>query len=358
MRHCLALLCVLCAAVVTAAPAAAHKTNLTRAEVVLDGETVVYRLTVSAHDLAVALGIETDLIAPVPRAAFEARRSALQDYLGARLAVAGDGQACAPGPPTVDYARLPDDIGLDVRFRCAAPPQELSLVYLLFFDLDAGHRALGRLVLPGAEEEFLFDRTITTLEVAVDQPAPQLSWFQRFLHILLLGVEHILIGVDHILFLLALLVGYARPWQIVKVVTAFTLAHSVTLGLAWFGVIQLPARLVEAAIALSIAYVALENVLGRGISRRWLIAGGFGLVHGLGFYAALRELDLGGSGVVTTLLAFNLGVEAGQLAIVGLVYGPLVWWLRQPWYAASARLASVVILAAAGWWTVERTVLG
>jgi hypothetical protein len=316
-------------------------------------------LAVSAHDLAVALGIETDLVAPVPRAAFELRASDLRAYVAGRLTLsAGDG----PCPLTrfgLDFERLPADVVVRLVHRCASPIAYLELRYLLFFEIDAGHRALGRMVLPGGNfEEFLFDRGLSELALDVERPEPQLPWGERFAKVLGLGVEHILIGVDHILFLLALLIASARFWPLVKIVTAFTLAHSLTLGLAWYGLVALPARLVEVLIALSIVYVATENILGRGGRRRWVIAGGFGLVHGLGFYAVLSDLGLAKGDALTTLLAFNLGVELGQLAIVALTYGPLVWWLRQPWYRRSAQAASGLILLVASWWVVERAWLG
>ncbi len=149
----------------------------------------------------------------------------------------------------------------------------------------------------------------------------------------------------------------ARLLAVVKVVTAFTLAHSVTLALAWYGLVDLPGRLVESAIAFSIGFVAVSNLIGRDFSHRWLLAGAFGLVHGLGFYGALGDLGLAEADAATTLLAFNLGVEAGQLAIVALVYPLLFLWVRQAWYRRSAQAASLLILAVAAWWIVERALL-
>lgn len=352
------ILVVLIAFFLVEAPAAAHTTSLTTGKLHIDGTAARFELEVSAHDLAVALGIETDLTTPIPQASFEARQDVLSQYLRTHLYLAANGEACESAPPVADYADLPDEIDLSLAFTCPAHIAHIALTYLLFFDIDPAHRSLGKLITPdGAAEEFLFDSTIFIYEAEVAQPAPQLPWAERFARIFVLGVEHILVGYDHILFVLALLLVSARFWQIIKVVTAFTVAHSLTLGLAWYGVIELSARLVESLIALSIAYVAVENIVRRRFERRWAVAGGFGLVHGLGFYSVLSDLDLGGSGVVTTLLAFNLGVEAGQVAIVALFYLPLVWWLRQSWYLASARAASMLILAVAAWWLVERALL-
>ena len=356
-RPAFALATALAAAFWVAGPAAAHRTNLATAEVTVAGAEVDYRLIVSPHDLAVALGIETDLVTPVPQAAFEARRAALARYVTTRLTLTNDGAACPPGPVGVDYDRLPRDLVIRVSFRCAEDVRELAINYRMFFDIDAGHRSIGSLKMPGGTEEFLFDRAMTSLEMTVDQPRSQLPWLERFGRILTLGVSHILTGYDHLLFLFALLIAASGLWQTVTIVTAFTVSHSLTLALAWFGVIALPGRLVESLIAVSIAYVAIENILARGFRRRWLVAGGFGLVHGLGFYAVLSELDLARGHVVTTLLGFNLGVEAGQLAVVALTYFPLRWWARQSWFRPTARAGSGVILAIATWWIFQRLFL-
>ena len=100
--------------------------------------------------------------------------------------------------------------------------------------------------------------------------------------------------------------------------------------------------------------IALENMLWRGFDHRWALAAAFGLVHGLGFYGAISGVDLARNSVLSTLLAFNLGVEAGQIAIVGLAYLPLLYWARQPWYKASATIGSAMIFALACWWAVGR----
>lgn len=156
------------------------------------------------------------------------------------------------------------------------------------------------------------------------------------------------------LFLIALLLGMPRLAPAVVMVTAFTIAHSITLALAWYGLLALPSRLVETVIALSIAFVAVENLLGRGRERRWIVAGVFGLVHGLGFYSVLAELGFAGAGAATVLLGFNLGVEAGQLVILAAA-APILWWAsRQSWRVAGIRLASAACLLVALWWAAER----
>lgn len=337
--------------------AAAHTTSLTRGDVVLRDDIVVYRLTVQAHDLAVALGIETDLLAPVPKSEFEDKRQALENYLGAGLQVASDAGPCPLLSVTPDYRSLPETMAAAAAFRCPAPPKWISLGFRLFFEIDPAHRNLGEVHLPERRIEFLFDAGNASFEFdTAGAPPDEPSWGARFLQILVLGIEHIGLGIDHILFLIALVIVRPRAWPLVKVVTAFTVAHSITLALAWYGAVDPPVRPIEILIAASIAFVAVQNLLNRGMDRRWLVAFGFGLIHGLGFYAALRDLDLVGADAATILLGFNLGVEIGQLAIVGLAAGLLVPWRDRGWYGGFARAVSLLILIAASYWIVERSI--
>ena len=180
-----------------------------------------------------------------------------------------------------------------------------------------------------------------------------------------LGVEHILTGYDHLLFLAALLLVCATFREAAVVITCFTVAHSVTLALAALDVVRLPSRAVEAVIAASIVYVATENLVRFGKDRQRLawraaVTFAFGLVHGMGFASVLRELGLGTApgGVVVPLLKFNLGVEAGQLAVAAVVFPLILAARRRPWTAHRLVPACSVVIALAGaWWLVERVAL-
>lgn len=168
------------------------------------------------------------------------------------------------------------------------------------------------------------------------------------------GVEHIVIGYDHILFLLALVLAGGGFANLLKIVTAFTVAHSVTLVLAALDIVGLPSRLVECAIALSIAYVALENFRVNESRRRWIVAFLFGLVHGFGFATVLGELGLPTRAAVASLLAFNVGVEIGQMAIIAAAL-PLLLWLRASVHQRRiVRAASSVVLLFGIGWFVDR----
>lgn len=173
------------------------------------------------------------------------------------------------------------------------------------------------------------DGTSWTQRLTPQQPAAVIPAGQSGLMVtglyLKLGVEHILLGIDHLLFVLALLILTHGPWRLVKTITAFTIAHSITLALATLGFVQVPQAPVEAVIALSIVFVATEIVHGRygreGLAARapWIVAFAFGLLHGFGFAGALSEVGLPQGQIPVALLFFNLGVEAGQLLFIAAV---------------------------------------
>ena len=182
------------------------------------------------------------------------------------------------------------------------------------------------------------------------------------------GIAHIFLGYDHIAFLAAVVLWARRLWPVVKVVTAFTVAHSITLSLAALGIVRIPSAIIEPAIAASIVYVAAENFLSRDVEKRWRDAFGFGLIHGFGFASALQEFALPRSALVPALASFNIGVEIGQIAIVCLVVPALLGMDRllasdrgvaaRPIRPAPAVYAiSAVIIVLGSYWFLARTVL-
>jgi hypothetical protein len=210
-----------------------------------------------------------------------------------------------------------------------------------------------RFVTPdGAERAFEFrgDPGIVTLDP---------RWHQAALRFVILGFEHILDGIDHLLFLACLVIPFRRFRSLVMIVTAFTVAHSVTLiasaydfapGALWFP------PLVETVIAMSIVYMALENIVGASLGRRWLITFVFGLVHGFGFSFALREtLQFAGPHLLTSLLSFNIGVELGQLLVLALLIPALQLLFR---FVLAERMGTIVLsafIAHTSWhWMIER----
>ncbi len=177
---------------------------------------------------------------------------------------------------------------------------------------------------------------------------------------LLLGIEHIVTGYDHLAFLLALLLAGGSLRHNVRIITSFTVAHSLTLALATLGLVAISPSIVEPVIAASVVFVGLENLIRRRLTARWLVTFVFGLVHGLGFASALRELGIGsaGTGVAIPLLSFNLGVELAQIAIAALVL-PLVWRLEQrpSFHLKHAPALSLLIACAGLYWLLLRTLM-
>jgi hydrogenase/urease accessory protein HupE len=221
--------------------------------------------------------------------------------------------------------------------------------------LGSGHRQLvtvhsrdGRVVaqrmLGGGDEELSVDLSATDVGA---------SWSD----FIVLGVHHILGGYDHLLFLAALLLGVRQLRSVVGTVTAFTIAHSLTLAVAALGLFELSPSIVEPAIAASIVYVGLENLLRRDVESRWKLTFAFGLIHGFGFASALRELGLGTRmmEIVTALGSFNTGVEIGQIAVVALFW-PLLQLInaRPQMRLRLAPICSLAIVTAGSYWLVSR----
>ena len=212
---------------------------------------------------------------------------------------------------------------------------------ILLADLPFGHRQYFSLLDP--RKRIVAERILSAQDNRFDVDLTQIhgpgaeSFTAR--QFILLGIEHILTGYDHLAFLLALLLAGGALVSAAKIISSFTLAHSITLALATLDVAHVPSRLVEPLIAASILYVGLENIFRGDLKRRWLLTFAFGLIHGFGFATALREMGIGssGGGVVIPLLSFNLGVELGQIAIAATVL-PLIWKLRQrPSHSSAGR---------------------
>jgi hypothetical protein len=309
------------AVVAVASPALAHQSSVAYSDLVVSGREVACTVQISSRDLYEAVGVDRDR--EVTRAEVEAGRAQLFAYLLGHIHVA-EGPADCPGEPgELTFVDKLDGFfaAAHLTFRCPRAIERATVRYDLFFDLDARHQGIARIAF-GDEEgrEQVFTAAARTVELRRD-----LGVWDHVRDYLVLGVEHIFTGYDHIAFLFGLLViagagGLARgAREVLKVVTAFTVAHSLTLISSALGWVAIGSRLVEPAIAVSIAYVGVENLVQPHPRRRWLLTFGFGLVHGFGFASVLREIGLPSKGLLLSLLSFNLGVELGQLAVVAAV---------------------------------------
>lgn len=324
---------------------------------------------IALRDLEAAQGLDANGDGRITWGELRQARSALTAFLLPQLQISSDGQPCAWGITDLLVNDRVDGAyaWFALEGHCPAPIQQLSLDYRLLFSIDPTHRGLLTLTSSGTVQSAVFtpQRQVLNLEMG------QHSSLRQFLEYLREGVHHIWIGWDHILFLISLLLpcvllrtplgwrpveGF-RPavWSVVSVVTAFTAAHSVTLTLAALDILRLPTRWVECAIALSVLLAAINNLYPLVTQRLWAVAFGFGLVHGFGFASVLGELGLPAGAKLLSLLAFNLGVEIGQLCIVSAAM-PLAYAARRSrlYTTLVMQLGSLGICATAALWLYQR----
>ena len=354
-----------------AVAAPAHDFQFTQVVVVLSSDGG-YQADVAADVDALALGLDPSTDSAVvaqrmgalsPAELDEAMVRARAAFLG-RTQLFFDGQVQRPevefpqhGTPAAQAAEIPTVLGTlarltgripagsnDVTFRAG---EEFKVVHLTIFDPSQSGQTSFTLDPGETSPRYLLGET--------EQPSQNVFW--RYT---VLGFEHILPkGVDHILFVLGLFLLSTRFKPLLWQITAFTVAHSVTLALSMFDVISLPSRLVESLIALSIAYVAVENVLTSELKPwRPAVVFAFGLLHGMGFAGVLRELGLPRDQFVPALVAFNVGVELGQLSVVALALASVGRFRSQPYYRKAIVIPASVAIAAVGiYWAVERAFL-
>jgi hypothetical protein len=336
----------------------AHRNSRAAVELRVRGADVELELRSTAFDLAPLLEVAA-AVRPLPELYRAKRDTVLRNAAAYLTVVLEDGPMCALRARELRRADA-GAVELRLSYRCPRHPEDLELRYDLLFDDDPQHHAFASA--PGEPGQ---PRTLLTASQRTFRLRRHVSVWSHAAAYLRLGVEHIFTGYDHLCFLLGLLLCAAaarargargRFLDLLAIVTAFTLAHSLTLIAAALDWLRLPARVVEPAIALSILYVGLENLLRPEPGRRWLLALGFGLVHGFGFAHVLREVGLPQRGLLLSLFAFNGGVELGQLAVTALLFPALLLVVGRA--SRSARLVyrggSLLIALAGLFWTVQR----
>jgi len=355
-------------AALLALPALAHKASDSYLTLEVRDARLAGRWDIALRDADLALDLDADGDGAITWGELRTRERDLGAWALSRLTVRSGGEPCA-----LTATRLATDTHtdgayavLEVDGRCEHAATALGIDYRLLFDLDPQHRGLVRVVSPTSETSVVLSSAERSATVAAtgDKLAQAVSYLRE-------GVLHIWGGFDHVLFLVSLLlpavlVRRRDAWapvdafgpafvDVAKIVTAFTLAHSITLTLAALDVVALPSRLVESAIALSVVLAALNNLFPVVKHGRWVAAFAFGLVHGFGFAGALADLGLPRGALALSLAAFNVGVELGQLAIVA-VFLPAAFALRATLayrrYALGA--GSLAIVAIAAVWLAER----
>ena len=330
-----------------AAVGLAHDPGLSALEVSVSGNVVAATLSVSPADVM--------LMAPasVPEEAVTRLRDVARESV--RLTVDGE-------PLVLEGQHLESDrSGTRIRFEYAPVRSSRSVRDLVVTSdmpqrLSRGHRELVTIT---ANErvagEGVLDAGTTSLAVDLVEAPP--SRLRQAWSFVMVGIHHILSGCDHLMFLAGLILAAVAVRELLIALTAFTAAHSISLALVALGGVHAPPSIVEPLIAASIAWVGVENLLGRRGRTRWWIFFAFGLVHGFGFAGALTELGFGSSAgdVALALLSFNAGVEVGQLAAAAAML-PLVWMVRSrpSWHARLQPVCSMFIVAAGTVWLIQR----
>lgn len=348
----------------------AHKPSDSYLTLSVTGDRIAGQWDIALRDLDYAIGLDANGDAEITWGEVRAKHGDIAAYALSRLALTANGRSC--GTRVVDHLidEHTDGAYAVLRFEadCAQEIQTLQAHYRLFFDIDPQHKGLLRLAYDENASSAVFSPENAAQQFVLERP----DRFAEFVDFLREGVWHIWIGYDHILFLLALLLpavlvrrrGRWQPvdaftpafWSVFKIVTAFTVAHSVTLSLATLGVVGMPSRLVESTIAASVALAAMNNIFPLFHERRWTMAFAFGLVHGFGFASVLSDLGLPQNSLMLALVAFNVGVEAGQLAIVA-AFLPAAFVIRRTLVYRRLVLlgGSLAIAILAAVWLVERT---
>jgi hypothetical protein len=353
-----------------AAPASAHKPSDSYLTVRVEDAAVRGQWDIALRDLEFAIGLDADGNGEITWGELRSKHAEIAAYALARLALRADGRNCplAPIGHQVDSHSDGSYAVLQFAADCGGrTPASIEIDYRLFFDLDPTHRGLLRYERGGVAQTGV----LSPERPALAFRAGEASALAQFLDYLREGIWHIWVGFDHILFLLSLLLPSVLVlnngewlaaqrfretfWDVFRVVTSFTIAHSITLSLAALSVIALPSRLVESTIALSVVLAALNNLRPVVAERRWAVAFGFGLVHGFGFASVLADLGLPQGTLLLALVGFNAGVEVGQLAIV-CTFLPIAFALRGTRFyrylifsAGSAAIAAVALF-----WLIER----
>lgn len=357
------------ALVLAASSAFAHKPSDSYLAISIEGADVSGQWDIALRDLDFAIGLDDNGDGDITWGEVKTHQADIAAYSLARLKLRSGGADC-PVHATAFLADDHSDGAYSVmRFEgaCQTESHAIEISYSLFADIDPQHKGLLRLEHGGGTRTGIFSPERATQSFELER----ISAFTQFFDYAREGVWHIWIGFDHILFLLSLLLpavlalrgGRWRAiesfppafWDVFKIVTSFTVAHSITLSLAALGVISLPSRLIESAIATSVLLAALNNVFPLVHGRRWMVAFFFGLIHGFGFASVLRDLGLPQNALLIALVGFNLGVEGGQLAIVS-AFLPVAYWLRATWFYRRLVFigGSLAIATVAGIWLVER----
>lgn len=360
-------------------PAMAHLNTYGYSDINISRDQLTYDLYLDPREVSQWMDLRSDGIFVLdPNASTETQadpdevlwtNEELMPLLEESLSVKTSGEEVAPviESTSIESRGGVSYLKMSLRYVWPSGASDYDIDYGIFFEEDPGHQnyatirtvgggskdviftkgnheAAGQLETDGAAAEG--DRTNDTTTVSVP------NWLITLWDYTKLGVEHIWTGIDHLLFIIALVLARQRKWGYIKVLTAFTVGHSITIALAALDIFNLPASFVEPVIALSIAFVAFENIWLKEVRWRWVVALSFGLIHGFGFAQVLRGTL--GDRYLLSLFSFNLGVELGQLAVLVVLLPLLLWAARFKSYKRISFGLSAVIGLIGMYWFVTR----
>ena len=346
--------------------AQAHPPGLSSMDVTINSTDLLIKVTFSTQDIEAIVPMDFDRDAEVTAEELTQAKPKIADLVDAKLEVIIDDKISHP----IESWRVEFDnqnnAHVELIYR-AHPEENLKIDSLLLKMFADGHQQFVTLRKDSgevlAEKMLKKDDASLSLDLNIDrkpQATPVTTW-SAFADFFRLGIEHILTGYDHLLFLFALLAVTHNFWPALKIITFFTIAHSITLALAGLELFELPSSIVEPLIAATIVYVSLENMIqGEQVSDRHWLTFSFGLIHGFGFAGVLKEMEIstGSSGILMPLFSFNLGIESGQIAVTAVVL-PIIWSINNSSPQANRILSSCSALTAliGGYWFLERTFL-
>lgn len=351
------LLVFAAAPVVLPCPAHAHPVGVSSGALLLDSAPPQLLVRINADEWMVMTGQALPIPFPArddePYPIPEADRTRIGESLLAGLSVSIDGKLCSPSLERADVIKTLDQFEGIFRFELQCPVSDGSIDYR--FTLFPKNLPGAAHILQVRKGEEMAERTLTAAAPSVRVSSAALGGWRIVVRDFLgMGIHHIFSGYDHILFLLGIALGASRLMDLVKWITAFTAAHTATFFLVALNLVSVSPRIVEPLIALSICYIALEGTVIRRVWTKRILIFGFGLIHGMGFASILGEVDLPRANLFASVVSFNLGVEAGQLAILLLVV-PLLALSKKFFNAERVVMAvSVLLFLAGGAWFVER----
>jgi hydrogenase/urease accessory protein HupE len=341
--------------------AKAHDPGLSNLTVRPSANSLGATLTLAVRDAAQLAELDQNHDGTVTQVEFGRSQGQLEAGVSRDVVIMADGKV---RKPQFIRSHLDQNNNVEVRLDFSAPASSnLEIQSKIITSLPFGHRQY--LEVQNSRGETVFERLLSAVANRATMQTPQtdesnaaLTAIRSFTNFLSLGVKHILTGYDHLLFLLGLLVVARGFVSSLSIITSFTIAHSITLAMATFHLVQIPRGIVEPLIAASIVFVGIENLLrGDVLNARRMVPFGFGLIHGFGFASALHEAGIGSGsgGIVLPLFSFNLGVELGQIMVAAAVL-PFIWKVRKnPMFIARwAPACSAAVVVLGSFWFVQR----